>query len=88
MASSGNDWTVFLLALAALLGCKDGRGVRGENTECSDQNDCAPYHLVCLAPPGTDEGVATVGLCTRAIPPGSCAFYVRDGQAKGQFCAP
>jgi len=74
-------------ALLALSACKSSDGVRGENTECSDQSDCAPYHLVCLAPPGTTEGDAAVGLCTRAIPPGSCAFYVREGVAKGQFCA-
>ena len=76
-----------LAALLALAACKESGVVRGENTECTDQSDCAPFHLVCLAPPGIEGGDATTGLCTRSIPPGSCAFYVREGHAKGQFCA-
>lgn len=78
-----------LLLSASLLACKEGGSgtVRGEDTPCTDQSDCAPFHLVCAAPPGAEEGQATRGLCVRSIPPGSCAYYVREGQASGRFCA-
>ncbi len=80
-------WAILLGLIASTLGCKGSGAARGEGTECRDQSDCAQYHLVCAAPPGVVEGDETGGLCVAGIPPGSCAFYVRQGVAKGQFCA-
>lgn len=78
---------LLLLASAALLACRDGGAVRGEDQPCSDQSDCAPYHLVCAAPPGSEDWQEVAGICIKSIPPGSCAFYVREGRASGRFCA-
>lgn len=81
-------WVATLLLLIAPTACKSQQGgFPGEDTECSDQSDCAPFHLVCVAPPGFEEGEAARGLCMKRIPSGSCAYYVREGQAAEKFCA-